>query len=102
MKERRLKAGHFFLDAETGMGAGEVPLVLFKLHVRCMLFSLDSQAIHLYCNAYFGSRYTRYRQHKLSHRLRGNSTILAYCVQGLRRKLLRKLLEEPAARGYHP
>ena len=51
MKERRLKAGHFFLDAETGMGAGEVPLVLFKLHVWCMLFSLDSQAIHLYCNA---------------------------------------------------
>ena len=50
-----------FFDAETGMGAGEVPLVLFKLHVRCMLFSLDSQAIHLYCNAYFGSRYTRYR-----------------------------------------
>ena len=48
MKERRLKAGHFFFDAETGMGAGEVPLVLFKLHVRCMLFSLDSQAIHLY------------------------------------------------------
>ena len=70
MKERRLKAGHFFLDAETGMGAGEAPLVLFMLHVRCMLFSLDSQAIHLYVYAYFGSRYTRYRQHKLSHRLR--------------------------------
>ena len=45
------QAGHFLFNAETGMGAGEVPLVLFKLHVRCMLFSLDSQAIHLYCNA---------------------------------------------------
>ena len=29
------QAGHFLFDAETGMGAGEVPLVLFMLHVHC-------------------------------------------------------------------
>ena len=28
-------------------------------------------------NAYFGSRYTRYRQHKLSHRLRSNRYFFA-------------------------
>ena len=63
MKGRRLKAGHFFLDAETGMGAGEVPLVLFMLHVHFQL-------IHSVCICLILAQGTQVPQHKLSHRQR--------------------------------